>query len=636
MFLRPLSAGVARAIAGLLAVVAAQAIAASPVNVTTYHYDNLRTGWNAAETVLNPASVASANFKPLTFVALDDQVDTQPLLISGLDLGARGTRDVLYVTTESNSVYALDAGSGQVLLKVNLGTPVPQSALPGGCGNNGPNVGIDGTPVIDPAARLMYVIAYTFENQTPVYRLHALDLVTLTDRMAPVVVGAVGSLADGTSYAFRADSSRQRPALLLANGTVYAGFGSFCDINANLSRGWVLGWNAATLEPLAANRLNDQRPKSLDAFFLSSVWMSGYGLAADASGNVFFVTGNTDYSGTAYNSVTNIAESAVEVSADLSTVKSLFTPTGPTYGHKALDQQDNDFGSGGLMLLPPQPSASTPLAAAVGKVGVLYLLNASNLGNGSPRPTGAPLAAVAAGGCWCGPAYYTAGDGYGRIVVGGGAKVRVFKVDGAASPPITQLAQSASLTTGQSPGFLTAVSSNGTTAGSAVIWAVSRPVDNSPANVSLYAFDENGNTLYSGVAGTWPNTGGNSNIMPMVANGRAYVASNQTLAIFGLSSGPAARLPAGAAAAPPVRLAPGEHEVTGIVRQIRGHRFVLEARDGRQISVDANAAYARFQVAEPAVGHGALVRGRYVDGGHLQASVVLHAKDQSALWRADR
>jgi len=40
--------------------------------------------------------------------------------------------------------------------------------------------------------------------------------------------------------------------------------------------------------------------------------------------------------------------------------------------------------------------------------------------------------------------------------------------------------------------------------------------------------------LFQGAAGTWPYTGGNANIVPVVANGKVYVASYKELAIFGL------------------------------------------------------------------------------------------------------
>jgi hypothetical protein len=121
------------------------------------------------------------------------------------------------------------------------------------------------------------------------------------------LVKASATLSNGTSYEFQPSASRQRPALLLANGNVYAGFGSFCDLAANRSRGWVLGWQAGTLTPLASNQLNNKLARDLDAFFLSSVWMSGYGLAsAGPNGDIYFITGNSDYSGTTIDGVENM------------------------------------------------------------------------------------------------------------------------------------------------------------------------------------------------------------------------------------------------------------------------------------------------------------------------------------------
>lgn len=229
-------------------------------------------------------------------MTLDAQVDTQPLLLTNQVINGT-THDVLYVATENDTVYALDAASGAVLLTRTLGTPVPMSALPGECSNNSNIIGIDGTPVIDTVAGILHVIAYTYENSQQVYRLHALKVDTLADAVTPAVISAPATLANGQTYEFIPAANRQRPGMLLANGNVYAGFGSFCDINANLSRGWVLGWQTGTLAPLAANKLNNTRAKSPNSFFLSSVWMSGNGLAASAAGDLYFVTGNSDSQG---------------------------------------------------------------------------------------------------------------------------------------------------------------------------------------------------------------------------------------------------------------------------------------------------------------------------------------------------
>ena len=124
------------------------------VAVTTYHYDALRTGWNSHETILS-ASSFPGNFGVLNVAELDDQVDAQPLLVPNEHV-AGGLHDVVYVATEGNTVYALDAASGAVLVQRNLGPPVP---MPLGCTNNGPNVGINSTPVIDLRRARLYVIA---------------------------------------------------------------------------------------------------------------------------------------------------------------------------------------------------------------------------------------------------------------------------------------------------------------------------------------------------------------------------------------------------------------------------------------------------------------------------------------------
>src|SRR5215472_18887748 len=120
----------------------------------------------------------------------------------------------------------------------------------------------------------------------PTYRLHALSLTTLADAIPPVVVTASHRLTNGTTYTFQASKDRERAALLEANGNIYAAFTSFCDFFANVSRGWVLGWNANTLTALAANQLNNKLALSAKNVFLSSVWMSGSGLAASDAGDI--------------------------------------------------------------------------------------------------------------------------------------------------------------------------------------------------------------------------------------------------------------------------------------------------------------------------------------------------------------
>jgi hypothetical protein len=506
--------------------------AAAQTAVTTYHSDNYRTGWNSTETTLTASNVNATQFGLLESVVVDDQVDAQPLMVPNVTITAgnfQGVHNVVYIVTGNDTVYAIDAIAGTILLSNHLGSPVKE---PLGCNNNGPNVGITSTPTIDSKANILYLIAYTQDSTGPAYRLHALNLGNLTDTVTPAVITASHTLTDGSSFAFNAKYQRQRPSLLEANGNIYAGFGSFCDFSANVSRGWLLGWNATTLAPLAANQVFDTQISSPDSFFLSSIWMSGYGLAADDSGNIVFVTGNSDYSGTTYDGVTNIQESTIEVSSDLTTVVDLFTP----YYWASLDKADTDFGSGGVMVLPDQPGSIPHLAVAAGKNGSMFLMNEDDLG-GYSTDSNNVLGTYQIGGCWCGESYFVdPSDGLARVVSSGGNVVDVWKLQTSPTPKLT-LVTHAPVSTGQNGGFFTSVSSNG--AASPIIWALSRPTSQKPASMILYAFNPESSgkgmtTLFRAVAGSWPNINGDSNQVPTIANGLVYVASYRQLKIFGL------------------------------------------------------------------------------------------------------
>ncbi len=531
--------GGAAVFALLIFIGASALLAAGQTAVTTYHYDNYRTGWNQNESVLTPANVKAKVFGRLHTVKLDDQVDAQPLVIPGVLITAgsyQGTHDVVYVATEHNTIYAIDVHTGTVLLNPNFGTPVP---YPLGCNNNGPNVGINSTPVIDPISNTLYVMVYTVTKGVPVYNLHALDLGSLTDKVTPELVTASHTLNNGTTFNFNARYQRQRPALLLANGSIYAGFGSFCDLSANLSRGWLLGWTAGSLAPFPSNQLNDLQATDPDSFFLSSIWMSGYGLATDDSGNVLFVTGNSDPN--TYDGITNIQESVVKMSSTLTTLQSLFTPDDQV----SLDDGDVDFGSGGVLVLPDQPGSTPHLAVAAGKDGNMYLMNEDNLGGYSPT-TNNVLGTYSVGGCWCGESYYVdPTDGVGRVVSSGGSTIELWKVQTSPKVALTQVSSSAYLGGVQDPGFFTTISSSGNA--NPIIWAVSRPQNSGAGPLHLVAFNPDAGKhaimkhLFTTTAGMWPNLGGNSNLVPVVANGQVFVASNKQLRIFGLLGGDSAK-----------------------------------------------------------------------------------------------
>ncbi|HEY3636536.1 MAG TPA: hypothetical protein VGK90_00195 [Rhizomicrobium sp.] len=633
-----ISGSVARAAAVIaLSLVIAGGASAKKFDITTYHYDNFRTGWNSQEKSLTPAAVGSAKFQMLASTALDDQVDAQPLILTQQTIKGKGTHDVVYIATESNSVYAIDANSGEILRQTNLGAPVPRDSLPGECTNGGPNLGINSTPAIDPTTHTIYLIAYVYKKSKPYYYVHALDPSSLADTVKPVEITAQSQLSDGTTYVFDPHEARNRAGLLLANGNLYAGFASFCDYDANLSRGWILGWNASTLSPLAANDLTNQTAHSTNDFFLSTIWMSGFGLAASSAGDVYFITGNSDYAGNSYNPPINIEESVVQMSPDLSKIEHLFTPMGSQSGWQYLDEIDGDFGSGGFMILPPQKGQPSDLAVATGKAGIMYVFNADDVSNGKKKG-GKAYSSVDPGPCWCGPSYYMGSDGTARIVSSSAYTVDVWKLKAEGKPGLTLDNSPGNVEdTVYFPGFFTSVSSNGTKPSSTVIWAVGRPVDFDQELLKIHAYDpEQGKQIFVADAGYWTNSLGDSNTVPVVANGKVYVATVKSLAIFGLAkTGQAqAKLPPPPKIVRP-QLAAGEHEVRGIVRRMSGYTLVVQTKQDKLIAVDYARAAANYKVAAPSIGHGVLVRGTF-EGKVLKARVVGHAPDHPRQWPLDR
>jgi hypothetical protein len=621
---------------GLAFIIAA--IVAQPVysetSVTTYHYDNSRTGWNNQEKTLTATNFPST-FRILHSTALDDLVDAQPLLVQGLTI-AGGIHDVVYVATESNTVYAIDASTGAILLSRNLGSPVP---TPSGC-NITPRVGITSTPVIDLNSKTLYLIAYV-NGAPPVYELHALNLASLVDNHnSPVQITASHTLTNGSTYTFNASVQQQRPGLLELSGNIYAGFGSFCDFKANLSRGWLLGWNASTLAPVASNRLNDTQATSPSSFFLSSIWMSGYGIAGGGIGApaMMFATGNSDCNfyvtpekcppASTYNGTTNIQESIVKTSSDPASLLEIFTPSNVL----ALDERDSDLGSGGVLLLPPQLGMYPALAVGAGKNGMMYLLDRLSMKT--------PLDIHQLGRCWCGPSYFVGSDGIGRIVTSQGTAIIAWQL---ILSPVPHLVQEGSVTinTGQDPGFFTVISSNGTESGTGIIWAVGRP--STTAVITLYAFDAvpvagTYKQLFSSPAGSWPYSH-NADVVPVVANGKVYVASARALTIFGVPTTSAPMAEAIVTPAPPPIASPDSpHVVTGTLLEITGSTLTLRTRDGKSVKIDHSQAALNEQIMGPlTIGEPFVAAGSALTAtGALVATSIVRAKGASGeLWPAD-
>ena len=608
----------------------------TPFAVTTYHYNNVRTGSNPEETVLSAAKFPKT-FGLLETVAIDDQVDAQPLLVPAEQI-AGGTHDVVYIVSENNTVYGIDASSGAILVQRNLGAPVP---TPLGCGNNGPNVGITSTPVIDLAKGEMFLIAY-INGTTPSYQLHALNLITLADSLPPKTVAASQTLTDGTTFKFNAKYQRQRPGLLEFGGNIYAGFGSFCDFSANQSRGWVLGWKAANLAPLVHAELNDTQATSPTSFFLSSVWMSGFGLAVGEGNHIIFSTGNSDCNfydnpeycpgKTTYDGVTNIQESVISMQENLAERSGVFTPSNVYQ----MDIDDADLGASGVMLMPVQ-AGTWYLATIVSKDGRLWLLDQENLS------TSLDMHQLSQG-CWCGPSYFHGSDGIGRVISSAGNTVQTWQVQTTPAPVLVAEGSASVQTSEQDPGFFTSVSSHNGYLPGAIIWAVARPSGSTPLTLYAFAAAASGGTLkqlYTSPAGQWPNLGGNADIVPVVANGKVYVASNKALMIFGPNGAPVGAAKTAAMMAPAANslaLPAGATErVTGTLLAINGTMLKLQARGNHTVTVDISQAKESGQIANliPGRPYTALADATGSDGS-LQAVSVMRAKPGVGAWPQDQ
>src|SRR5271165_282163 len=360
--------------------------------------------------------------------------------------------------------------------------------------------------------------------------------------------------------------------------------------------------------------------------------MSGYGIAADELSNLFFTTGNSHSSATAgHGPPNNVQESIVKLAADLNKIEDFFTPADVV----GLDNADNDTGSGGIMLLPYQPGPKGRVAVAAGKVGQMFLLDRDNLGGFTSGGPNKVLGTFGIGGCWCGESYYFGSDGAGHVVSSGGNQVVTWKVQTTPTTTLAKESTSPGLSSGQDPGFMTSVSSNGAAAGTTIIWAVTHPTDSSPANVTLYAIDaSNGTVLFSDKAGTWPNVGGNANIVPVVANGKVYVASFKQLAIFGL--GPTMELPAVPPRVAEAAAAPTGSQVTGIISSVDGSKVMVRTRGGETKQVDASKALEAHTAAPLVVGKPFTAIGTMDPSGILHADSTMRAVTNPAQWPADR
>jgi hypothetical protein len=342
----------------------------------TYHNDNLRTGQNLSETVLTLSNVNQNQFGKLFSYPLDGIAFASPLYVANVNIPGQGYHNVVYVATENDSVYAFDADglTTTPLWHVSFlgsGVTTVPCADTGECGDIPIQIGITSTPVIDQTSGTIYVVAATKEGaSTWVQRLHGLDITTGAEKFGgPVVLQASlpgnGSGSSGGNVAFDPLRENQRPGLLLNNGVVYLAFASHGD-NGHW-HGWVLGYNATTLQPTMQY---NSTPNGNGG----GIWQGGGGLATDTTGDIYFVTGNGDFDvntgGVDYGD-------SVEKLSPSGAVVDYFTP----YDQQAMSTNDLDLGAGGPVMLVDQTTGPFPhLLITAGKTGTIYVINRDNLG----------------------------------------------------------------------------------------------------------------------------------------------------------------------------------------------------------------------------------------------------------------
>ncbi len=494
----------------------------------TYHNDNLRTGQNTNEIALTPSNVNQAQFGKLFAYALDGIAFASPLYVASVSVPGQGFHNIVYVATEHDSVYAFDADglNTSPLWKMSFlksGVTTVPCADTGECGDIPTEIGITSTPVIDPSSGTIYVVAKTKEGTNYVQRLHALDISTGAEKFGgPVTLqGSVTGTGDGTSggnVAFDPLRENQRPGLLLAGGIVYIAFAAHGDQHP--WHGWVLGYNATTLQRTLAFNVSPDG-------YGGGIWQSGQGPATDSSGGVYFTTGNGDF--TANSGGRDYGDTLVKL-APSGSVVDYFTP----HDQSTLESQNFDLSSAGPVLLVDQPGLYPHILITAAKGGTIYVINRDNMGHFNASNDSQIIQSLPGvlphgteeEGNYSAPVFFNNYVYYAAV----NDTLKAFQLTSGllSSAPTSQSSE-----TYPNRGGSFATSANGNANG--ILWAVQ---DNNPSAGILRAYDAGNlnNELYNtSQAGARDALGVVSKFnIPLIANGKVFVASNGQLTGYGL------------------------------------------------------------------------------------------------------
>jgi iron transport multicopper oxidase len=448
------------AVIGMLALAGVVGAAAGPVmasNDVTASNDALRTGWYPDEPNLDPATVAGGKFGQIFETPIQGQVYAQPLVADG----------TLLVVTEKDWAYGLDPVTGAVKWEKQVGDPFLASEIPGSCTDLEPDVGITGTPVIDPETGIAYFYAksYTGPSKTVIWKLHALSMADGEE--APGFPVTIGGEAENLSPhpEIVAERQLQRPGLLLMDGVVYAGFGSHCDTLPY--QGWLVGVSTSTAQV---------RTKWATGPLGSAIWQGGGGLVSDGPGQILFATGNS-FEPTPPDSPTppeDLGEAVARVQIGPlgeATATDFFSP----WNREELDERDQDLGSSAPTALPSQyfgTKAFPNLMVVAGKDRKIFILDRDHLGGQGQGPGGKnkilweivdahPVVGSMA--VWPGEGGYVFIPGIGET---GGLEILKYSPEGE-QPKFELIETTDPLQWGSGSPIVT---SDGTTPGSAIVW----------------------------------------------------------------------------------------------------------------------------------------------------------------------
>ena len=502
------------------------------------HNDIGRTGQNVNETALTTAVVQGGTFGKKFAQPVDGFIYGQPLYVPQVTISGV-KHNVVYVATENDSVYAFDADSNSgananplwqvALLNAAHGagtgaTPINSSdPNQNACTDLIPTIGVTSTPVIDPSTGTMYVESKTNESGNFFHRIHALDITTGAEKVSPPATIA----ATVSGIVFDPVMHTNRPGLLLLNGIVYVAYASDCDNTPY--HGWIFAYNAATLSQVAVFNESPENANTAQGGF----WMSGAGIAADSSANIFIPSGNGDFD-TAHVPAHLLGDTNMKLfmAGTSFSLEDYFTP----FDQSILQQNDTDLGSGGALLLPDQGGAHPQELVQVGKEGTIYLIDRNQMTTGNQHYCSGCASDTEivqelqseVGGMFSTPAYWN-----GNVYFGGsGDNLVAFSVTSGA---LGLAPTSASGTFFGFPGPTPSVSSNGATGG--IVWAIDSTNFGQPSHTLgpavLHAYDATnlGNELYNSSAA--PGGDAVKFTVPTIANGKVYVGTQTELDVYG-------------------------------------------------------------------------------------------------------